>query len=638
MKHRLGRTTVTGLAAVAYAMLAASAYGVLNNGFETDWLYASQGGGDGSVITLNPVTGLQQGTLDATGAFWNTLTFAGTGANDARLFLANPASAPPATDVTIVEMNAAGTIVKSVLLKSLANFPASPVLVNASIGNMRYSIYHGTLFLSLNVDGPVGENSSSTGTTTLGPAVCYEIDLGLTQVLNTYLGPVIYDGGGFSDGSSPRVEINPNTGDLYMCGQRLNKSSNDFEGDLIVFDTSAGSTSTFTVLIDGTTYNPAGAGTGDDMWRNPSCPIYRGTNHPGDPRPTLMVINTGTVAAQNNVGMEFYLDEVDGSGNLVKRGDRYTCRRRPWNGQLDEYTGTVLATRVNNQQSPNHDAGLDQVFTDDVAFRPPFQAGVNNLFFDIGYGDVDSPGFSVSVVEPPGTQTTTSFAGGAATPNTFQFTFRNKGYRNPDNPALPSDTNVNRDVSYTVTKVPDDGTTAWLTLDKTAPAAPLAPDERNTITATIDAVSLAPGVHGVDLHFTDDAAPPNVHVRRVEVHVFECSWEVMPAPTTTAYVLASLAPMTYALEVRQTGGLPISYTVQEVAVAHARRHRRRGPRRRPDADRPLHRRLAQHRQHRLPAVRAFMRHADQRGPAPGPHHRGRQQPPHRPAARQRVPG
>ena len=53
---------------------------------------------------------------------------------------------------------------------------------------------------------------------------------------------------------------------------------------------------------------------------------------------------------------------------------------------------------------------------------------------------------------------------------------------------------------------------------------------------------------------------------QVSTETIECTWEVSPAPTNTAYVLASLTPQTYEITVKALTGAQISYTVQEVAA------------------------------------------------------------------------
>ncbi|UCD28411.1 MAG: immunoglobulin domain-containing protein [Planctomycetota bacterium] len=350
-----------------------TAWGVLNNGFETDWLYTSIAWwGDetdptrGDLIAYDEQTGAVMATL---GNFekWESLTFYGTSANDdARLFVARRATGSVSTDITIAELNSSGGTIKSVLLRSLNNAP-STIGPQLYVGSLRFSSFHGTLFLSLCTD------EADPGT-----ALVYEVDLALTSVLNTYTGPGI--------SNPPRISIDKNNGKLYMAGTFLIAGQN---GYLIAFDTSAGSTSSYTMLIDGDTYKP-----GDSGWNNPACPIYRGSNHPENNRPTIMVMNMGTSGATNYPVMEFYLDETDANGNLVKRQNAYWARRSQWQGQVDEYTGSIISVR--QFHSDSYDTGIDQYTVNDVHYRPARNDPITDVFLKRGCVDVASPGVAAA--------------------------------------------------------------------------------------------------------------------------------------------------------------------------------------------------------------------------------------------------
>ncbi|MHC4671963.1 MAG: immunoglobulin domain-containing protein [Planctomycetota bacterium] len=348
-------------------------YAVLNNGFETDWLYTSIAWwGDeteptrGDLIAYDEQTGAVMATLQDF-AKWESLCFYGTSANDdARLFVARRATGHISTDITIAELNPSGGTIKSVLLRSLNNAPAS-IGPQLYVGSLRYSGFHGTFFISLCTD------EADPGT-----ALAYEIDLALTTVLNTYTGPGITN--------PPRISINKDNGRLYMVGTFLIGAQ---KGRLIEFDTSGGSTSTYNTLIDGDIYQP-----GDSQWNNPACPIYRGSNHPENNRPTVMVMNGGSAGNTNYPVMEFYLDQTDGNGNLVKRQNAYLAKRSQWQGQVDEYTGAIISVR--QFHSDSYDTGIDQYSVDDVHYRPARNDPITDVFLKRGCVDVASPGVAGS--------------------------------------------------------------------------------------------------------------------------------------------------------------------------------------------------------------------------------------------------
>ncbi len=517
------------------------------NGFNPDWIYCPQGfinnsppPDNGDFIAYDATTGVLMQTLkpgsqapDGTG-YWGSATFALTGFNQARLYTAKKSATGGSPSVRVEEWNASGTVLRSVLITALPGGPASPIGVSVEVGGIRYSSFHGTLFVSVtpHIEG-IGSFPPHP------PAMVYELDLGLTQVLNAYTGPEMIDGRG-----TPKVEINPNDGTLYLVGPSLGGAV----GSLVKFT----STTTWTTLIDGATY-PAG----DPLWIAPNGATYRGTNHPGDNRPTILIQNTAG-SATSVTALEFYLDQTDGNGNLVKRQNAYTSRRSPGSIQLDEYTGTTMGCRTIREASGAKDSGIDQLLTDDTRYRPPIQSGVNDRFFQRPVYDAASPGFRISAVDPISKQTSSAFLNGPASPGSIAFTVRNKGYTN-------SDPNVNFSIDFSVSKVPDDASTAWLKLDKTSVNG-LAPGARDTVTASINAAGLAAGLYAVELHFMDNAVPANVHSRMIELSVLECSWEVSPTPTTTAYVLAAPLPHAYPITIRNLQGADISFTVQEVAA------------------------------------------------------------------------
>jgi hypothetical protein len=73
-------------------------------------------------------------------------------------------------------------------------------------------------------------------------------------------------------------------------------------------------------------------------------------------------------------------------------------------------------------------------------------------------------------------------------------------------------------VSYTVQKIPDDATTAWLTLSKMS-GGPLAYGQSDQVTASTNATGLAPGVYSCDLQFTNTCSPSVAVTRTVRLRV-----------------------------------------------------------------------------------------------------------------------
>ena len=236
-------------------------------------------------------------------------------------------------------------------------------------------------------------------------------------------------------------------------------------GSLVAFNTSAGSTSICTTLINGATY-PAG----DAAWIAPGGLAYRGTNHPENTRPTILVTQTAG-SSTTTTTMEFYLDQTDTNGNLVKRQDAWTSTRTPGSIQLDELTGTAMGSRTIKGNPSN--SGIDQLLPDDVSFRPTKVTGVNDRFFSSGVYDAASPGFCISAVEPYDKVTASAYLGGSASPGSFAFTFRNKGYRNPADPSSrPIRTST---VTWPIRSIEVPADADWITLDKTGSPSALAP-------------------------------------------------------------------------------------------------------------------------------------------------------------------
>ncbi len=372
-----------GVTVIVLLAAASPARAFRNNGFETEWVYGLKTA-DSALIALRESDGATMATLvpamdlsDPAQVPWITLTFSGTAANnDARLFVGQsfPKQVPQvqdSTNVRIAELDASGNMIRSVTLSSM--LPGSPSTVgpNTRLGNLRYSRYHGTLFVV--VDKDYRDDTSFT--------YVYELDLALTKILNTYVAPVN------THHDESNIDINFDTGTIYICEPNLgqpprSQMTENGQGDLVAIETTSGSTSVYRTLIDGPTY-----AAGDSRWLNPGCPIYRGMHNPSG-RPTLVMLLHGpTVSPWQQ--LEFFLDATDGvyppAGNLALRGSLFTSQRFAWRGQLDEVSSTVMAARLNqNAGTP----GIDLIAPDDSA---------RLIGTGIGWQDADSPGVGTNV-------------------------------------------------------------------------------------------------------------------------------------------------------------------------------------------------------------------------------------------------
>ncbi|MHC4445312.1 MAG: hypothetical protein ACYTA5_22170 [Planctomycetota bacterium] len=134
-------------------------------------------------------------------------------------------------------------------------------------------------------------------------------------------------------------------------------------------------------------------------------------------------------------------------------------------------------------------------------------------------------------------------------------------------------------IDYSVVKNPDDGTTAWLTLDKTSGTGLAgSPDGlsggTDTVTATVDTSSLTVGNYTVDLIFTDDCVTPTVNTRTINLEVVECQWIVAPNPLHVWADCANSQTYTYTVTNEAVSVNNLTYTVAETddqgnAVAYA---------------------------------------------------------------------
>jgi len=304
MRRAIG-TAGAGLVLVLFA--ADLAWGVLNNGFHTEYVYAVRDDEHFGTLDMWGEDGNgYYGQLQGNSTNWKSLTFSGTGDNDARLFVAK--SKDEGGDIRIRELDASGNTVDEKMLSGLV-----PGLAGASVGNIRYDGIHNSLMVT-------GDNSG-TGTT-------WEIDLGLSQLLHTYVGPssnASFVSGGFND----------DTGMLYMTGTDL--GGTQYLGNLVAFDTNGrmvgGTTTSYTTLIDG---SEVWSWSGEPWMDSPWSPTYRGTNNPTGQPTVLLSLNSET---GDHELPEFYLNQTDANGNLAMVGYR-TMNIRAM-GQLDKVNGIV---------------------------------------------------------------------------------------------------------------------------------------------------------------------------------------------------------------------------------------------------------------------------------------------------------
>lgn len=317
--------------------------GQYNNGFREDWVYVCvpPGGGGSRIIAYEEDSGWPAVNPWHYGA-WYSLTFAGTADDDARLFVTKPdpywGGGQSSYDVMVAEMDSNGSVINYTWVSTLLGLGSpGPTSIGGDVvaKTIRYSSYHNSLFLSVVTEYKSGLTS---------PATVYEIDMGLTTILNTYTGPNVKSTLG-------AIAINGPT--LYMTGTGLNDPGWK-KGDVIAFDTSDGSSSSYTTLIDG-------ASLGDVHYLCPYHVIYRGINNP-DRRPTILLLMMG-LTDDYEFQLEFYLDQTDDDGNLVKRGEPFQLKRGS-GGDLDKVCKTVWVTDSKNDGGHMQGLKLDDTFFD----------------------------------------------------------------------------------------------------------------------------------------------------------------------------------------------------------------------------------------------------------------------------------
>ncbi|UCD29058.1 MAG: hypothetical protein JSV03_00820, partial [Planctomycetota bacterium] len=434
------------LSAIAPLSLSISALAVPNNGFDTDYIYCRTNDKQdqwpryhGSIRVFNEVTGQHIKLIQPQGADWSSLTFSGTGNDDARLFVAKQVDLDTNDlyeDILVAELDNTCEVTDpydpsqcppthTVYLSALLGAsPGDDVVVGW--GSLRYSMYHNSLFLGVNPNRDANPYS----------ATIYEVNLALDTVLNTYTA------GNITEETGVALDINGHNGDVYVTNRTLLSAS----GALVKVDTVDPDKGAVTTLIDGSRL------AGEWIDHGPKFVVYRNNNNLEAAQTVLVVFyDTGGGTAGEFVVEEYYLEQTDGNGDLLKRQDAYNGRRGAGAGQLDEYSGSVFTTRW-WPANPAGNAGADEYKADDVHYRAPFDAALNNILYNNGFFDVDSPGFLNINVLPISEQTSLAYTGQPADPSSIKYVVINKGYAFSGN------------VNYSVVESPEVG---WLSLSKT---------------------------------------------------------------------------------------------------------------------------------------------------------------------------
>jgi hypothetical protein len=373
MKMKLIEYTLWICAGVMFVTSVAPVWAFVTNGFDSDYVYVartSSGDNRSAVIRVHKESDGSEVTrwdpaVDPSCGYWTTLSFAGGGGGGgARLFAAQPLNMTnnwQGTDILIAELDASGHTIKSTPLSALMGGQLPGAYLD--LGNIRYNRYQNTLIVSAD---PNGNDVNA-------PATAWEIDLSLTSLVQTYVGPAC--------GADRPINtaFDERTGRLIMSGRNLNGNAD--KGNLIAFDTAGrvagGTTTAYTTLIDG----PTRYGT-DTAWYKPVAPIYRaGSPTRGDGSDT--VLDLAGAASSATPVYEAYLD----TSLHPLAPDGYLARRTlsasnylGYNGQQDELTGDVWFANFRN--------GFSVLHADDTVTK--FNSGND-------WWDIDSP------VPEPGT-------------------------------------------------------------------------------------------------------------------------------------------------------------------------------------------------------------------------------------------
>ncbi|UCD29014.1 MAG: hypothetical protein JSV03_00585, partial [Planctomycetota bacterium] len=295
----IGFKNSTVLFMLAMALLSAEpVMAVLNNGFETDYFYTATRYDEIQIFDESVRVGDPEvGVLGSHGRP-RSITFSGTGTADARLFMLEYDD--DYWNAFIRELNSAGAIVNTGDLQTLAGH-----------GN-----YDGIFGQTIRFN-PFGDSGAGSLMAALiekwddidEPLTIYEIDLDLTTILNTYTGPMV----GRVEAS---VAVDPLTGTLYVVAGR-NSAADPIDttvcDDVIAFDTSGGSTSTYTTVVDAS--DPVYGYTAPDSV------IFRSACAGNSYTPTILVVRNDKgpareYRASDGVWVRDYEDIKDESGNF----------------------------------------------------------------------------------------------------------------------------------------------------------------------------------------------------------------------------------------------------------------------------------------------------------------------------------
>ncbi len=379
--------------------------GDINNGFNTEYLYGVQTAWKddkpdaGDVLMFNKNTGAYVGKLidfvadpdpDKQDWGWEMITFAYDGNGSARLFVArrmdrDTSQALPAEtyrDIEIAEYTASGSLVKKVQLANTF-LGTNHLGERVRVGCIRFSTYAGhadSLFIAALTRAPQ-----------YLPARVYEVNLNLTTLKNTYTGPSASDSG-------PRVDFDPSTGRMFMVASALNEPTQALgRGDLVAFNYAPAGTNptTWTTLING---KVLARRDDPDTLADPGFPkprqsvsishqpiavVYRGTDHE-DGRKTLLIPSTWNWDATRMPCNEYYLDQSDAEGNLVRRGTFYNNNFFVSSGSLDRMTGSIWLARLYGYNSSNGFVRYDK-----------YDKAVNTgIGANRGFSDVAIPGLA----------------------------------------------------------------------------------------------------------------------------------------------------------------------------------------------------------------------------------------------------
>lgn len=304
---------VCGIAAGVQFLLAGAAVAVMNNGFNTNHVWGNRQASPKTKVFQEDPWVEQTDPPGAAGMLYSSGTFAGQGGtNDARYFVAGPA---PATgggwdyyNLRIAELDSTGAIINSTTIKTLGG--ASGYIGEIKSRNIRYNPARNSLVVAMR------EKNVSNA-----PVSVYEIDLGLSQILNTVTGPQMM---GSALNTQPGLTVNPSDGSVYLLGPNLGTSAVG-KGNVVKLNMS---THTCATVLDSTL-------TGSE-YTSPEGICYRNNS--------LVIGFTSSDKAHPPI--EYPLSDNMSTGTAL---NGYTTYTQPfWNGQMDPLTGSIWSSGLDN--------------------------------------------------------------------------------------------------------------------------------------------------------------------------------------------------------------------------------------------------------------------------------------------------